>query len=208
MQSQSFIATNNSDLLKLEIDKLKQYSERSCLVISGVELPRNKTSEKAEETETKVRELFSRELGVNKDVFDYELGKAHSLPINPTELTRRNSPPNTICKFRAHRFREQLFSQKEKIHRSTNRKINFHVSLTKHRLNLLKETNNFIKNDERIKFCFPDSNGNLKVKFADNHNVSFDTFQLFLTVLERNLGSDENAYEGDNNAEKTAEVEQ
>ena len=207
-QSQSLIATNTSDLLKLEIDKLKQYSRRACLVISGVELPRNKTSEKAEETETKVQELSSRELGVNEDDFDYELDKAHRLPINPTESTRRNSPPNIICKFRTHHFREQLYSQKKKIHRATSRKINFHVSLTKHRSNLLKETNNYIKNDECIKFCFPDSNGNLKVKFADNHNVSFDTFQLFLTVLERNLGSDENAYEGDNNAEKTAEVEQ
>ena len=57
-QSENFIATNTSDLLKLEIEKLKQYSRRSSLVISGVELPRNKTSEKAEETETKVRELF------------------------------------------------------------------------------------------------------------------------------------------------------
>ena len=44
-QSQSLIATNVSDLLKLELDKLKQYSRRSCLVVSGVELPRNKTSE-------------------------------------------------------------------------------------------------------------------------------------------------------------------
>ena len=160
----------------------------------------------AEETETKVLELFSRELGINENDFDYELDKAHRLPINPTKSTRRNSPPNIICKFRTHRFREKLYSQKKKIHRSTNRKINFHVSLTKHRLNLLKETNNYIKNDERIKFCFPDSNGNLKVKFADNHNVSFDTFQSFLTVSERKLGSDGNAYEGGNNAE-TTEVE-
>ena len=119
----------------------------------------------------------------------------------------RNSPPNIICKFRIHCLTEHLYSQKKKIHRSTNCKLNFHVSLIKHHSNLLKETNNYIKNDEHIKFCFPDSNGNLKVKFADNHNVSFDTFQSFLTVLERKLGIDENVYEGDNNAE-TIEVEQ
>ena len=162
---------------------------------------------KRQEKHTKVRELFSWELGINKDDFDYELDKARRLPINQTKSTRCNSSPNVICKFRTHRSREQLYSQKKKIHRSTNSKINFHVSLTKHCLNLLKETSNYIKNDECIKFCFPDSNGNLKVKFADNHNVSFDTFQSFLTVLERKLGSDENAYEGDNNAE-TTEVEQ
>lgn len=72
-------------------------------------------------------------------------------------------------------------------------------------MNLLKESNSYIKNNERIKFCFPDSNGNLKVKFAENHDVSFDTFQSILTVLERKLASEENAYEEDNennNAEK------
>ena len=82
-----------------------------------------------------------------------------------------------------HRFRKQLYSQKKKIYRPTNQKINFHISLTKQRSNLLKETNNYIKNDENIKFCFPDSNGNLKVKFADNHNVSFNISQSFLIVL-------------------------
>ena len=96
------------------------------------------------------------ELGVNEYDFDYELDKAHRLPINSTESTRRNSPRNIICKFRTHHFREQLQGT------------------------------------------------------ADNHNVSFDTFQLFSTVLKRKLGSDENAYEGDNenkNAE-TIEVDQ
>ena len=73
-----------------------------------------KTSQKAEETETKVQDLFSRELGVNKDDFDYELNKAHRLPINSAESTRHDSPPNIICKFRVHRFREQLYSQKKK----------------------------------------------------------------------------------------------
>ena len=137
---------------------------------------------KRQKKQTKVWELFSRELGVNKDDFNYELDKAHRLPINQTESTRCNSPPNIICKFQLHHFREQLYSQKKKIHRSTNCKINFHVSLTKHCLNLLQETNNYIKNNEHIKFCFPDSNGNLKVKSAENNNATFDTFQWFLTV--------------------------
>ena len=55
-----------------------------------------------------------------------------------------------------------------------------------------KPANSYIKNDKRIKFYFPGSNWNLKVKLADNHN--FDIFQSFLTFLERKLGSDENPY--------------
>ena len=58
-QSQSLIAMNTSDLLKLELDKLKQYSRRSCLVALGVELPRNETSEKAEETDKSARTIQS-----------------------------------------------------------------------------------------------------------------------------------------------------
>ena len=92
---------------------MKQYSRRSCSVISGVELPQNKISEKVEKTETKVQELFMQELGVNKDDFDYELGKAHRLPINPTDLTRCNSPPN-ICKFQMPSFRKQLYFTRNK----------------------------------------------------------------------------------------------
>ena len=78
IQSQNLIVTNTSDLLKLGLDKLKQCSRRLCLVISGEKLPQNKTSEKTEETETKMREIFTQELGVNKDDFDYELDKAAS----------------------------------------------------------------------------------------------------------------------------------
>ena len=100
-----------------------------------------------------------------------------------------------------------LFPEK-KTFTSTNQKINFHVSLTKQCSNLLKKTNNYIKNDKCIKFYSPGSNGNLKVKFADYHN--FDTFQSFLTFLERKLGSDENPYEEDNedNNAETIEVDQ
>ena len=79
-----------------------------------MEVPQNKTSEKAAETVTNVLELFWQELGISENDFDYELDKGHRLPINSTELTRSNSPPNIICKFRTHRFREQLYSQKKR----------------------------------------------------------------------------------------------
>ena len=52
--------TNTSDLLKLELDKLKQYSRRSCLVISSVELPQNKTIEKAKETDKSAKTIIAR----------------------------------------------------------------------------------------------------------------------------------------------------
>ena len=38
-QSQNFILRKTSDLIKPELDKLKQYSRTSCLLISGVDIP-------------------------------------------------------------------------------------------------------------------------------------------------------------------------
>ena len=75
-----------------------------------MELPQNKTREKADGTETKIRELFSRELGVNEDDYDYELDKAHRLPINSTESNRRNSPQNNFIP-RKKRFTGQLIEK-------------------------------------------------------------------------------------------------
>ena len=105
------------------------------------------------------------------------------LPTKSTELTRCNFPPNIIFKFQRHHFRGQLYSQKKKIYRSANQKISFHVSLTKQCSNLLMETNNNIKNDNHIKFCPLDSNRKVKVKFADKHNISVDTFQSFFNSI-------------------------
>ena len=47
----NLIATNASELLKMEVDKLKRYSQRPCLVIFGVELSPNKATESDGETE-------------------------------------------------------------------------------------------------------------------------------------------------------------
>ena len=53
-QSCNLIVTNATELLKMEVDKLKQYSQRSYLVIFQVELQPKKVTESAKETEEKV----------------------------------------------------------------------------------------------------------------------------------------------------------
>ena len=57
-QSCNLIATNTSELLNTEVDKLRQYSCRLCQVISGVELPLNKATKRTEETEEKVHRII------------------------------------------------------------------------------------------------------------------------------------------------------
>ena len=68
-QSCNLVATNPSELLKMEVDELKQYSQRSCLVISKVELSPNKTTESAEETEEKVNKIIETNLDISREDF-------------------------------------------------------------------------------------------------------------------------------------------
>ena len=79
------MVTNTGDLLKLDPDKLKQYSRNSCLLISGVKLPQNKINENAEETETEMGKLFSRKVGLNEDDFEYKQDKVHTLLLKSTK---------------------------------------------------------------------------------------------------------------------------
>ena len=194
-QSYNLIATNVSELLKMEVDKSKQYSCRLCLVISSVELPPNKSTVSAEETEEKAHRFFEMNLDISREDFDYELDKVHRLPQEKAIRQRKatHKPPIIICKFRTHRFREYLFTRKKDILNITNKKINFHVSLTEYRSDLLHETNTCVSKNANgeVKFCFVDSHGNLKIKFSDNKNVGYDSFQSFLEVLDKKLGNRE-----------------
>ena len=81
-QSCNMIATNASELLKMEADRLKQYLRRSCLLISRVQLPPNKAAESAEETEEKIRITIETNLDISSEDFDYRLEKVHRVSPN------------------------------------------------------------------------------------------------------------------------------
>ena len=53
--------------------------------------------------------------------------------------------------------------------------MNFRVSLSKEQSTLLEKTH--INNIGGLKFHFSDANCNLKVKFDNNKNISFDSIQ-------------------------------
>ena len=106
-------------------------------MISGVDLPPNKTTKSAEEAEENVRRIVETNLEICKEDFDYELDKVHRLPIIKVMQKKKNKSRNIICKFRTHRFREYFYAKKNDILNITNKKVNFHVSLTKCRLDLL-----------------------------------------------------------------------
>ena len=98
-----------------------------------------------------------------------------------------------------HNISQNIFLQKR-----SNKKVNFHVSFTKYRLDLLHETNTYVpKNSNgKIKFCFADLHRDLKIKFSDNKNIGYDSFESFLEALDEKLGN----WEKDNNLTMTENV--
>ena len=154
-RSDALLSKRTSELLAREVDRLKQYSRRSCLVISAVKLPEGKNKETEAETTEKVKEFLTDSLDINPTELNNEIDKVHRLPLtNKQEHTEKTSTPNIICKFKTHSYREKLFSKRNELHNNSNKKIKFHVSLTKHRSDLLEKTQNHIQNLQGIKFCF------------------------------------------------------
>ena len=145
-QSDALLSKCTSELLAREVDRLKQYSRQSCLVISGVKLPEGKNKETAAETTEKVKELLTDSLHIDPTEFNNEIDKVHRLPLtNKQKQTEKTSTPN-ICKFKTHRYIEKNFSKRNDLHKNSNKKIKFHVSLTKHRSDLLEKAQNHIQN--------------------------------------------------------------
>ena len=132
----------------MEADKLKRYSQRSCLVISGVEPPPNKAIKSAEETEEKVRRIIKTNLDISRGDFDYELDKVDKLPplppIKSHQTKKRQHPCLQISHVNLeHTVSENIFSQKRRI---------FLISLIKKSISMLASLN-----ADRI-FCMKPTN--------------------------------------------------
>ena len=67
-QSDGLLSKHTSELLPREVDGLKQYSRRSCLVLSCVKLPESKNQETAAETTEKVKEPLTHSLLIRQSL--------------------------------------------------------------------------------------------------------------------------------------------
>ena len=66
--------------------------------------------------------------------------------------------------------------------------MDFHVSLTKPRSDLVEKANELVKPKPGISFCFADTNKNLKVKFKKtNNNITFDNLESLQKIIDKNL---------------------
>ena len=125
-QSCNLVATNGSELLKAEADKLKQYSSRSCLIVSGIELPPSKATESAEKAEEKGRRIIETNLDICREDFDYKLDKSHRLPSDKKSSKKKQQPSLRISYINLENtVSRSIFSQKKKdILNITDKKVN------------------------------------------------------------------------------------
>ena len=156
------------DRLNSEVDRLEQYSRRSCLVISGIHPDKNETTQ---DLYNKIKNLTTNHLqqeSVSPNTFDFEFDKCHR--IGPV----KDNKQSVIVKFRSDAFREHLYKNRKCLPKG----VKFRVSLTKKRIDILEKANEKIKELNGVKFAYADANGNLKLLLKEKTDKGRWTLQF------------------------------
>ena len=103
---------------------------------------------------------------------EYLKKKLLTTSANSTELekTDKSNTQDTIIKFKSHSFKEKIYFKRKAIKQ---RDVKIKPSLTKHRIELLKDANTLITDNPGTNFLFAyaDVRGNLKIRSKDARNV-------------------------------------
>ena len=105
---------------------------------------------------------------LEKDVVD----TVSETGISKEEITNnidKNNTQNTIIKFKSHSFKEKIYFKRKAI---TKRDVKIKLSLTKHRIELLKGANTLTTNNPgtNFPFAYADVHRNLKFSLKDARN--------------------------------------
>ena len=117
------------------------------------------------------------ETGISKKEISNNIDKFHRI-----EKTNKNNTQNTIVKFKSHSFKEKIYFKGKVVKQ---RDVKIKPSLTKHWIEVLKNTNTLIKDNPGTNFLFTyaDVHGNLKICLKDARNgrevVRFDNEKDF-----------------------------
>ena len=86
-------------------------------MISGVELPPNKATKSAEETEEKVRRIIEMNLDISREDSNYKSDKMHRLPLNKKSSDKKKATPRPLISYvnLEHTVSENTFSQRRRI---------------------------------------------------------------------------------------------
>ena len=160
LASFSHVTSVLQEQLTPKTDELEMYSKRSCIILSGLCKEENINLNKLKEN---VVETLC-EIGISKEEITNNIDKLHRIG-----KTDKNRTQNTIIKFKSHSFKEKNYFKRKAIKQ---RDVNIKPSLTKHRIELLKEANILITDNPGTNFLFVCANvhRNLKIHLKDARN--------------------------------------
>ena len=160
LASASHVTSVLQEQLTAKTGELEMYSRRSCIVLTGLCKEENENLNKLKED---VVETLC-ETGISKEEITNNKGKLHRIG-----KTDKNNTQNTIIKFKSHSFKEKIYFKRKAIKQ---RDVKIKPSLTKHRIELLKDANTFITDNPGTNFLFAhaDVHGNLKIRLKDARN--------------------------------------
>ena len=168
LASASHVTSVLQEQLTAKTDELEMYSRRSCVVLTGLCKEENENFNKLKED---VLETLC-ETGISKEEISNNIDKLHRIG-----KTNKNNTQNTIVKFKSHSFKEKIYFKRKAVKQ---RDVKIKPSLTKHQIELLKNTNTLITDNPGTNFLFTYANvhGNLKIRLKDARNghevVRFD----------------------------------
>ena len=178
LQSTLIIAQNTNTLLEKEVDELHQCQRRACIAVDGIQPEDNETEDQIKH---KVRNVLTKNLGLEANKVDNEIDKCHRLG------KPNRGKQSTIIRFRTHAFRAVVYQKRKTI---TNNKLKVKLSLTKKRTKTLTQAYKMVESNQQVKFAFANINGNLKLRLNQptEHNkytYTFDTIVDLEDLFER-----------------------
>ena len=123
------------------------------------------------------------ETGISKKEISNKIDKFHR-----TGKTNKNNTQNTMVKFKSHSFKEKIYFKRKAV-----KDVKIKPTLTKHRIELLKNTNTLITDNPGTNFLFTyaDVHGNLKIRLKNARNgrevVRFDNEKDFNQLFAKSF---------------------
>ena len=106
LESTLEVSQNTSDKLSAELDNLNQYSQRNCLIVSGIPI---KHRESTADLKRSIENNVLKDVGVSKGFFDYKFDKVHRTGAADGDKQ------NVMVHFRSHQFPSELYHARKKI---------------------------------------------------------------------------------------------
>ena len=169
--------------LNREIDQLHQYSQRNYLIVSGIPVRKNKTTD---DLRKEFEKKLIQDLDITSEEYDFEYDKIHRVGrIDGNEQ-------NVIVHFRSHQFPTELFCNRKRI---KNKRIKLKLSLTETRTKLLQTLIDKTTDNEKINFCYTDFNRNIKIRLKEKHKeksvYQIENMDKFIELMNDMTSSNE-----------------